>query len=38
MAAATGGYGRPVPAVFDQRRPGTSRGWLIAADLDEVPA
>jgi hypothetical protein len=27
-----------VPAVFDQGRPGTSRGWLVAADLDELPA
>jgi methyltransferase (TIGR00027 family) len=38
VAAVTGGYGRPVPAVFDPGRPGTSRGWLIAADLDGVPA
>lgn len=38
LATVTGDYGRPVPAVFDQRRPGTSRGWLITADLDGVPA
>jgi methyltransferase (TIGR00027 family) len=38
LAAVTGDYGRPVPAVFDQGRPGTSRAWLVAADLDGVPA
>ncbi|MGH3378777.1 MAG: SAM-dependent methyltransferase [Actinoallomurus sp.] len=32
LAAATSHYGRPVPAVFDARRPGTSRGWLVTAD------
>ena len=38
LASVTGDHGRPVPAVFDQGRPGTSRGWLVAADLDELPA
>jgi methyltransferase (TIGR00027 family) len=36
LATVAGDYGRPVPAVFDPHRPGTSRGWLIAADLDEA--
>jgi methyltransferase (TIGR00027 family) len=38
LATVTGGYGRPVPAVFDENRPDTGRGWLIEAGLDGVPA
>lgn len=31
LATMVGRYGRPIPAVFDARRSGTSRGWLVTA-------
>jgi methyltransferase (TIGR00027 family) len=31
LTAVAGAHGRPVPAVFDERRTGTSRGWLASA-------